>query len=239
MHLAFYLKRIKYYFKYTLTGDVPPIKKRQNSEGMKLNFALLLIILIGCGSPSNNDKQAEAQTRKADTTAAKKAPPAAQQIEQPGPTYQSFYFPDSVELENISFSGKIDQETALDLITNSCEDIKADFLNYMIEVYKTTTPTPTQLEPMFDAEHIGRFIVWQYAKEDTDCFPEIFRSIGVVFENSDEDTYTMLKYGIYQMMIYESKRLDVNYNGDFNPWLSGVTSKEWFELIDELESGRS
>ena len=203
---------------------------------MKLNLVVLvMIILVGCNSSTSsndNSQQAEAPAKK--TT-----PPAAKVQQQPGPTYESFYFPDSVELETITFSGELDQETALQVVINSHKKIKADFLNYMMEAYKTVSPAPSQLEPMFDAEHIGKFIVWQYAKEDTDCFPQIFDALRIVFENSDEDAYTLAKYGIYQMMIYESKRLDVNYNGDFNPWLSGVTSREWFELIDEMESGRS
>ena len=203
---------------------------------MKLNLVVLvMIILVGCNSSTSsndNSQQAEAPAKK--TT-----PPAAKVQQQPGPTYESFYFPDSVELETITFSGELDQETALQVVVNSHKKMKADFLNYMMEAYKTVSPAPSQLEPMFDAEHIGKFIVWQYAKEDTDCFPQIFDALRIVFENSDEDAYTLAKYGIYQMMIYESKRLDVNYNGDFNPWLSGVTSREWFELIDEMESGRS
>lgn len=206
---------------------------------MKLNFAILLIVLIGCGGPSNNEKQAEAQTKKADTTTRKATPPAAKQREQPGPTYQSFYYPDSVELQNISYSGKIDQEIALDIITNSCEDIKADFLNYMMEVYKTVTPTDSQLQPMFDAEHVGKFIVWQYVKEETECFDQIFGALDTIFKGSDPDGYELAKYGIYQMMIYESRRLDVNYNSAFNQWLVGSTRGHWFVLIDEMESGRS
>lgn len=203
---------------------------------MKLNLAVLvMIILVGCNSSTSsndNSQQAEAPAKKA-------TPPAAKVQQQPGPTYESFYFPDSVELEEVVFTGELDQETALQVVINSHKKMKADFLNYMMEAYKTVSPAPSQLEPMFDAEHIGKFIVWQYAKEDTDCFPEIFDALRIVFENSDEDAYTLAKYGIYQMMIYESKRLDVNYNGDFNPWLSGITGREWFELIDEMESGRS
>ncbi|MEO9482440.1 MAG: hypothetical protein ABJG47_03300 [Ekhidna sp.] len=200
---------------------------------MKLNLtAILIVILVGCNSATNDSKQAEAPKKKA-------SPPAAKVQQQPGPTYESFYFPDSVELETIAYSGEIDQETALQIVVNSHKKVKADFLNYMMEAYKTITPASSQLEPMFDAEHIGKFIVWQYAKEDTECFPAIFEALNIVFEQSDEDAYTLAKYGIYQMMIYESKRLDVNYNGDFNPWLVGTTNKEWFELIDEMESGRS
>ncbi len=201
---------------------------------MKLNFIVLLTaILVGCSGPSNSGKQDQAPQQK------KATPPPAKVKQQVGPTYESFYSPSSVEIEEIKFSGEIDQETALKIVINSHKEVKADFLNYMMEAYKTVTPTSNQLEPMFDAEHIGKFIVWQYAKEDTDCFPAIFKALNVVFKNADEDAYMLAKYGIYQMMITESKRLDVNYNGDFNPWMSGKVKAEWFELIDELESGRS
>lgn len=202
---------------------------------MKQNIiALLVLFIVSCSAPADNNQQSE-KTQKKPTTS--KPQPKVQQ--KAGPTYETFYSPESVELDNVSYKGKIDQEVALKIVVNSCNDVKADFLNYMMDAYKTVEPAANQIEPMFDAEHIGKFIVWQLTKKDTDCFPEIFAALNEVFKNADEDALMLAKYGIYQMMIYESRRLDVNYNSAFNEWLNGSTRGQWFLLIDEMESGRS
>lgn len=197
-------------------------------------MAILVLFVVSCSTPSDNDQQSEKTPKKPTTS---KSQPKIQQ--KAGPTYETFYSPETVELDNVSYTGKMDQEVALKIVVNSCNDVKADFLNYMMDAYKTVEPAASQIEPMFDAEHIGKFIVWQLTKKDTDCFPEIFSALNEVFKNADEDALMLAKYGIYQMMIYESRRLDVNYNSAFNHWLSGPTHAQWFALIDEMESGRS
>ncbi|WP_370090174.1 hypothetical protein [Ekhidna sp.] len=192
---------------------------------------LIVLILVGCGNTDSKTKSGTPQK--------KSTPKNSPAIVKAGPTYESFYDTSTIELETISYSGKIDQETAIKIISNSCDEVKADFLNYMMDAYKTIEPAPSQIEPMFDAEHIGKFIVWQLKNNETDCFPEIFSALNKIFRDADEDAFMLAKYGIYQMMIYESRRLDVNYNSAFNEWLNGPTRGQWFLLIDEMESGRS
>lgn len=155
------------------------------------------------------------------------------------PPYKAYYHPDSVELEKIQISGKIDQTTAVMLVANSSKEIKADYLNYMMETYKSVSPPESRLEPMFDAEHLGRFIVWLYVNENTDNLEQIFSAIGKVFRNGTGDARFLAKYGICQTMIYESRELDVNYNSAYDQWLKNTIRGYWLVLIDEMESGRS
>ena len=161
-------------------------------------------------------------------------------VAKAGPDYQTQFAPEDVELEVIEYAEEIDQVIAIKLISNTCKSIKADYLNYSLDFYKTSTPTDRQLEPMFDAEHIGKFIVWQYINKKTDCLADIFLSIDLVFSKGDAEAYTLAKYGIFDMMILESRKLDVNYNTAFLPFFNEDTKKRYLDYIwHEVESGRS
>ena len=194
----------------------------------KISLIIILITLLGysCSSPK---REKRTYTEKQ---------PARQKITA-GPTYMQHYSPDSIELEAVKISGKINQSVAVKLIANSSREIKADYLNYLMDTYKSTNPPESEMEPMFDAEHIGKFIVWLYVNQNTESFPQIFTAIGQIFSKGDEDARFLAKYGICQMMIFESRELDVNYNSAFNPWLANTFKGTWFHLIDEMESGRS
>ncbi|MEP1035443.1 hypothetical protein [Ekhidna sp.] len=192
----------------------------------KVNSIFILLILLSF-----------ACTKREKRTYSTKLP--QQQQVKAGPTYMQYYTADSVELENIQIKGKIDQSIAVKLIANSCNEIKADYLNYLMDTYKTAAPSESRMEPMFDAEHLAKFIVWQYVNEETESFPEIFSAIAQVFRKGDADARFLARYGICQMMIFESREYDVNYNSAFNPWLANTFKGTWFLLIDEMESGRS
>ncbi len=156
-----------------------------------------------------------------------------------GPTYQALYHEDSVELETVKVSGKIDQYTAVKLIANSSKGIKADYLNCLMETYKTVSPAESRLEPLFDAEHMGKFIVWQAANKNTKDLRRVFRSIQTAYKNGDEETkIQLIRYGVLQSIILESRELDVNYNVAYMSFLGGI-GKEFYDLLDEMETGRS
>lgn len=191
-----------------------------------LIFMLIAMFFFACDKKNTRTYSAKPEVK------AKKAVSA-------GPTYQQLYTPESVELERIALDRQIDLTTAVKLVANSSKEIKADYLNYLMDVYKTATPPEARLEPMFDAEHLGRFIVWEYVNGNTDSFPEIFSAIAMIFRKGNPDAKFLARYGICQTMIYESRELDVNYNSAFNQWLAGTFKGRWFHLIDEMESGRS
>ena len=156
-----------------------------------------------------------------------------------GPFYKSYYSPDSVELESIKMDEPIDPITAIKIIANSHRVIKADYLNYLMDFYNTTTPNESKREPMFDAEHFGKFIVWKYAEGDMRGLHRVFVVIGKVYLNGDEITKKQLvRYSILQTIILESREYDINYNTAYNPLL-GKLAKEYFDLLDEMETGRS
>lgn len=156
-----------------------------------------------------------------------------------GPTYQALYHADSVELEAVKVSGKIDQYTAVKIIANSSKRIKADYLNYLMDTYKTVSPAESRLEPLFDAEHMGKFIVWQAANKNTKDLRRVFSSIQTAFKNGDEETkLQLIRYGLLQSIILESRELDVNYNVAYMAFLGGI-GNEFYDLLDEMETGRS
>lgn len=196
---------------------------------MKICYYLSILFLLSCG-PTKKEKKITSNPSSIPKELIKKA----------GPNYKSYYSASEVTLEEIAYSSGFGQQLAVEIMVNSCNEIKADYLNYMMESYQTTDLDENELEPMFDAEHLGKFIVWQYVNQETKCLNDFFQAMDKVFAYGNSDAIFLAKYGVLEMIILESRKLDVNYNTAFLPFFSEDGTKRFFDfLYTEIESGSS
>ncbi|MEP0984700.1 hypothetical protein [Ekhidna sp.] len=196
---------------------------------MRYYIHFLVFIFLSCG-PTKQEKKITSNPSSI----------SEDLIEKAGPKYKIYYDEKEVNLEEVEYNEIINQAKSIKLVVNSCKEIKADYMNYMMKSYQTVTLEEELIEPMFDAEHIGQFIVWQYVNRKTDCLSSIFGSIDKIFLHGDSEAVFLAKYGIMESMIQESRKLDVNYNTAYLPFFSEDLTKRFFDfLYTEIESGSS
>jgi len=157
------------------------------------------------------------------------------------PYYENIFHPDSIQLdglEKIKKSTLIDDWEAIELLVNSSKAIKADYLNYMMDEYKTIEPDKNNRLSYMEAGHLGHYIVWKFKKNDTKDFDAIFQNAEVIITNGTESTQNLLVVGFFEGIQNVGGWHKVDYYKGFDKWLRPNSKKAWDDLIEGWEGKR-
>jgi predicted helicase len=157
------------------------------------------------------------------------------------PYYENIYDPDSIQFDELKKVKKltiIDDWTAIELLVNSSKDIKADYLNYMMDEHKTIEPDRNDRLSYMEAGHLGHYIIWKLKKNDTKDFDSIFENAEVVITKGTESAQDLLVVGFFEGIQNVGGWHKVDYYKGFDKWLRPNSKKAWDDLIEGWEGKR-
>jgi hypothetical protein len=156
------------------------------------------------------------------------------------PYYKTVYTASSVELENAELLlsiDKINEQTCLTILSNSCKELKADYNNYLMNSYQTLEYTEERLS-YIDVANISRFIIWKFKKNETQCFDNIFNNAEIILKRGNKEIQELIVIGFFESMQNISGWHKVDYHYAFDKWLRPQSKKEWDALIEFWEKKR-
>jgi len=156
------------------------------------------------------------------------------------PRYKTVYTPDSVDLESVESllnKDSVDQADCLTILSNSCQALKADFNNYLLDSYQTLEYTADRLT-YTDISNIARFVIWKFKSNDSVCLDKIFENAEIILEKGNEATRSLIIVGLFEDIQNIGGWHKVDYYKGFDQWLRPNSKKAWKEVIDFWEKER-
>ncbi len=189
---------------------------------------LILIVLSALSACHSNNANNSANYSSSQSTVQQ---PIKSNLE-PGPFYNEVYKAESVVLDKIAAKENVDEETGLNILINSCNEIKADFNNYLLDTYGKIEPDLESRDLYLDAEHVGRFMIWKLVRNETDCFGDFFEAADILYHPSSWSARELFIIAVLPAMYEEGRKYNAPIFTGFDPFLTENSSASWNRIIE-------
>ena len=157
------------------------------------------------------------------------------------PHYKSVFKSDSIKLSNSkTFRSQltIDEWESIEFISNASKELRADYLNYLLDEYGTVTPKKKERLSYQEIATISRFIVRNFKKNKTESFREIFERAEFCLTKGKKTTQNLIIVGLFEGIQNTGSWYKINYKKGFDKWLKIESKKSWDELIEFWEGNK-
>ena len=192
----------------------------------RITLILIVLLTLGACQSNSTDKNRSNSSNQSAVLQPKKS------NLEPGPFYSQVYKAESVVLDKIAAKENVDEETGLNILINSCNEVKADFNNYLLDTYGKIDPDLESRDLYLDAEHVGRFMIWKLVRGETDCFGDFFKAADILYHPSSWSARELFIIAVLPAMYEEGRKYDAAIFTGFDPFLTENSSVSWNRIIE-------
>ena len=155
------------------------------------------------------------------------------------PYYDQVYKPDDVSLIEIDFDStqQIDPYRCIEILANTEQGLKADYLNYMISEHGTVHPKKEDRLTYMEVANFCYYIVWSFKNQKTEWFDKLFHRIEEILNNCDKETKDLLTVGFFEDLQGRCMDHDIDHYHGFDRWLRRKSKIQW-DAVNNFWDGK-